>query len=80
MVEIKIKAHYLGAIFKHTKIAFIFFDSLLEARAEICKVYIFWEGPTILQNLRQLFVLCTASQIIGGDFAKFCGLHRIYEL
>jgi hypothetical protein len=21
----------------------------------------------------------TASQIIGGDFAKFCGLFRIYE-
>ena len=28
----------------------------------------------------QLFVLCTASQIIGGDFAKFCGLLKIYEL
>ena len=27
-----------------------------------------------------IFVLCTASQIIGGDFAKFCGLLRIYEL
>ena len=26
------------------------------------------------------FVLCTASQIIGGDFAKVCGLLRIYEL
>ena len=24
--------------------------------------------------------LCTASQIIGGDFAKFCSLLRIYEL
>jgi len=24
-----------------------------------------------LQNLHQLFVLCTASQIIGGDFANF---------
>ena len=23
---------------------------------------------------------CTASQIIDGDFAKFCGLLRIYEL
>ena len=32
-----------------------------------------------MRNL-QLFVLCTASQIIGGDFAKFCGLRRIYEL
>ena len=36
------------------------------------KVHIFWEG--------QLFVLCTASQIIGGDFAKFCGLLTIYQL
>ena len=34
----------------------------------------------MLQDLRQLFVLCTASQMIGGDFAKFCGLLRIYEL
>ena len=43
------------------------------------KVHIFWEGHKILRNLHQLFVLCTASQIIGGDFAKFCGLLRIYE-
>ena len=27
-----------------------------------------------------LSYVCTASQIIGGDFAKFCGLLRIYEL
>ena len=33
-----------------------------------------------MRNLHQLFVLCTASQIIGGDFAKSCGLLRIYEL
>ena len=38
------------------------------------------EGQKILQNLHQLFVLCIASQIIGGDFAKLCGLLRIYEL
>ena len=44
------------------------------------KVHIFWEGHKNLRNLHQLFVLCTASQIIGGDFAKFCGLLRIYEL
>ena len=30
---------------------------------------------------KKLFVLCcTAIQIIGEDFAKFCGLLRIYEL
>ena len=44
------------------------------------KVHIFGEGHKMLRNLHQLFVLCTASQIIGGDFAKFCGLLRIYEL
>jgi hypothetical protein len=43
------------------------------------KVHIFWEGRKILRNLHQLFVLCTASQIIGGYFAKFCGLLTIYE-
>ena len=26
------------------------------------------------------FVLCSNGQIYGGDFAKFCGLLRIYEL
>ena len=44
------------------------------------KVHIFWEGPKILQNLHLRFVLCSNGQIYGGDFAKFCGLLRIYEL
>ena len=44
------------------------------------KAHIFGEGNKTLQNLHQLFVLCTASQMIGGDFAKFRGLLRIYEL
>ena len=39
------------------------------------KVHIFWEGHKILR-----FVLCSASQINSGYFAKFCGLLRIYEL
>ena len=30
-------------------------------------------------NIHQLFVLCTANQIIGGDFTNFCGLLRTYE-
>ena len=49
----------------------------------IDKVHTFWEGHKIWQNFHQLFVLCTStftSQIIGGDFAKFCGLLRIYEI
>ena len=48
--------------------------------AKYVKVHIFWEGHKILRNLHQFFVLCTASQIIGEDFAKFCDLLRIYEL
>ena len=41
---------------------------------------LFWEGHKILRNLHQSFVLCTTSQIIDGDFSKFCGLLIIYEL
>ena len=44
------------------------------------KVYISWEGHKIFRNLKQLLLLSSASQIIGGDFAKFCGLLTIYEL
>ena len=46
----------------------------------VCKVHIFWEGHKILRNLHRRFVLCSNSQICGGDFAKFCGLLKIYEL
>ena len=44
------------------------------------KVHKFWEGHNILQKLNCRFVLCSNGQIYGGDFAKFCGLLRIYEL
>ena len=44
------------------------------------KVHIFWEGQKILRNLHSRFVLCSNGQIYSGDFAKFCGLLRIYEL
>ena len=44
------------------------------------KVHIFLEGHIILPNLHQLFDWQYIGQIIGGDFAKFCGLLRIYEL
>ena len=47
---------------------------------KVSKVHIFWEGHKILRNLHHWFVLWTASQIIGGYFAKFCSLLRIYEL
>ena len=44
------------------------------------KVHIFWEGHKILRNLHQSFYWQYVGQIIGGDFAKFCGLLRIYKL
>ena len=45
-----------------------FFSSFM-----VVKVRIFWEGHLT-------FVLCSASQNQGGDFAKICVLLRIYEL
>ena len=47
---------------------------------ECDKVHIFWEGHKILRNLHQIFDWQYIGQIIGGDFAKFCSLLRIYEL
>ena len=41
------------------------------------KSLIFLEGHKILQNLHQLFDWQYIGQIIGGDFAKFCGVLRI---
>ena len=43
------------------------------------KVQIFWEAHKILQNLHLTFSLCSVSQKLAEDFAKFCGLLRIYE-
>ena len=44
------------------------------------KVYIFWEGHKILQNLPLTFDCMYCNQKEGEDFAKFCGLLRICEL
>ena len=44
------------------------------------KVYIFWESQKILQNLPCRFDRYYIRQIYGGDFAKSCGLLRIFEL
>ena len=44
------------------------------------KVHIFWEGHKILRNLHDRFDRYYIGQIYGGDFAKICGLLRIYEL
>ena len=44
------------------------------------KVHIFWEGHKILRNIQLTFDYMYFSQKLGEDFAKFCGLLRIYEL
>ena len=44
------------------------------------KVHIFREGQKILRNLPLTFDYSSYSQKLGKDFAKFCGLLRIYEL
>ena len=38
------------------------------------------KATNFLWNLHQLFDWQYIGQIIGGDFASFCGLLRIYEL
>ena len=44
------------------------------------KVDIFWEGHKIWRNLHHIFDWHSIGQTYGGDFSKFCGLLRIYEL
>ena len=50
------------------------------SRTSSSKVQIFWEGHKILRNLHCRFDRHYIGQIYCGDFAKFCGLLRIYEL
>ena len=62
----------------------LFFFSLLLVRDTLSlsflKVHIFWEGHKILRNLHRRFDRYYIGQIYSGDFAKLCGLLRIYEL
>ena len=44
------------------------------------KVHIFWEGHKVMQNLHCIFHPYYTGQINCGDFAKFCGILRRYEL
>ena len=56
----------------------------IQARVFLCprfsKVHIFWEGHKILRNLPLTFDCMYVLKAKGEDFAKFCGLLRIYEL
>ena len=57
------------------------FESLLLIKlSDKFKVHIFWEGHNILRNLHRRFDWHYIGQIYCDDFAKFCGLLRIYEL
>ena len=47
---------------------------------KLVKVDIVWEGHKILRNLHLTFDWHYIGQKLGEDFAKFCGLLRIYEL
>ena len=55
-------------------------DEFVEFQAQEYKVHIFWEDHNFLRNLHHKFVLCSNGQIYEGDFVKFCGLLRLYEL
>ena len=47
---------------------------------QFCKLHIFWEAHKILRNLHRRFDWHYIGQIYVGNFAKYCGLLRIYEL
>ena len=48
--------------------------------SRLVKVHIIWEGHKFLRNLHRKFERYYIGQIYGGDFAKICGILRIYEL
>ena len=62
------------------RLKFLVWDLCIMRCSTILKVHTFWEGHKILRNLHLPFDLCSASQIIGGDFGKFCGLLRIQNI
>ena len=51
-----------------------------DAVIELVKLRFCEKNTKILQNHHLRFVLCSIGQIYSGDFAKFRGLLRIYEL
>ena len=57
-----------------------FFANIFPSLRTFVKVHIFWESHKILQNIHLAFDWHYTGQKQGGDFAKFCGLLRIYEL
>ena len=65
-----------------TKIKYIysFFFVAFSCGLGLVKIHLLWEGHKIFQNLHHRFDSYYIGQIYSGDFPKFCGLLRIYEL
>ena len=55
-------------------------EKVSHLEAKTIKLRFCEKDTKFLQNHHLRFVLCSKHQIYGGDFAKFCGLLRIYEL
>ena len=69
--------HFSFRLFSNKK----FCQSLVpDQTLNFVKVHIFLEGHKILQNLHRIFDRYYIEQIYGGDFSRFCGLLRMYEL
>ena len=71
---------FIQVAFHHAMIHCIKFEKIPTYVMFVIKVHIFREGHNFLRNLHRRFVLCSNGQIYVGDFAKFCGRLRIYEL
>ena len=54
-------------------VSYVSFSKVWADRTDFGKVHTFWEGHKILQNIHRRTNL-------WEDFAKFCGLLRLYEL
>ena len=56
------------------------YSAVYEIRQDSLLKFLYSEKATIfLWNLHRRFFLSSNGQIYGGDFAKFCGILRIYE-
>jgi hypothetical protein len=62
------------------KLSILLGHNFTQATKLVHKAHIFWKGNTVLWNLHLTFDWHYIGQKQGGDFAKFCGLLRIYEL
>jgi hypothetical protein len=66
--------------FEDTTHSLIFIVDYFVVTCKLVKSRFCEKDAKILQNNHHRFVLCSKGQVYGGDFAKFCGLLRTYEL